>query len=414
MTIGFDASRAFVKHRTGTENYSYQLLRALSEIDKTNSYLIYLRPGQIGKTKKENWPDNFKFSEINLPRFWTQLGLARRTFTDRMDVLFVPSHTLPLIRNPKLKTVITVHDLGAEYLPSFHQLKQVLYLNLMTHYQLKTASKIIAVSKATKEDIVKKVGIESGKIEVIYEGYRELVVGDRKAQDDIERDVLRHYNLQPKTYFLFVGTIQPRKNLERVIRAFAKFLKVEDGGMKVGVEGGKLKMDENKNNLLSSTIKKRSSALHPQLSKSKFKLVLAGQKGWKSDRIYSLPKELGIEDKVVFTGRISDSEAVCLYKNAQALVYPSLFEGFGLPILEAFASGCPVITSNLSSMPEVAVDAAILVDPYSETKIYEAMGEIVKNKEIRSKMIQKGYRRVGEFSWHKCAFKTLKLLKELK
>src|SRR3990167_1162494 len=167
MIIGFDGSRAFNKHKTGTENYSFQLLQHLSKIDTENNYVIYIRPGfEIEK----GWPGNFKFKVLNFKLLWTQVGLALSTFTDKLDVLFVPSHTLPLIRKPGLKTVVTVHDLGAEYLPGLHQLKQVLYLKLMTHYQLKSAEKIIAVSKATKEDLVKKIGIRSGKIKVVYEG----------------------------------------------------------------------------------------------------------------------------------------------------------------------------------------------------------------------------------------------------
>src|SRR3989304_9456219 len=142
MTIGFDGSRAFVKNRSGTENYSYQLLKTILKIDKKNKYINYTK-------------DNLKW-----PRFWTQAGLALKTFTDRLDILFIPAHTLPIIRRPGLKTVVTVHDLGSEYLPSMHQLKQRLYLSFMQKFQLKGATKIIAVSKATKEDLIKKIGID--------------------------------------------------------------------------------------------------------------------------------------------------------------------------------------------------------------------------------------------------------------
>ena len=195
MVIGVDGSRAFGKDRTGTENYSYQLLKALAKIDTENSYLVYVRPSttviakqeaggliplkkgiqnknqmdpqikfeddkkngssgpESGMTSKQSgmtikgWPDNFQFKILDYKRFWTQVGLSLRTFKDNLDILFVPSHTLPIIRNPKIKTVITVHDLGAEYLPKLHQLKQQLYLKYMTHKQLKGATKIIAVSK---------------------------------------------------------------------------------------------------------------------------------------------------------------------------------------------------------------------------------------------------------------------------
>lgn len=372
MTIGFDGSRAFGQGRTGTENYSYQLLKHLSLIDTENQYLIYTRKGQGTRDQGQKWPGNFKFVEIALPRLWTQVGLALRTFIDRVDVLFVPAHTLPLIRRQGLRSVITVHDLGAEFLPAFHQLKQVLYLNLMTHYQLKTATKIIAVSKATKEDIQDRVGVSSEKIEVVYEGVDKNVF--KKLSIDIENHILHQYKLTKNKYFFFIGTIQPRKNLDRLIRAFAEFL--NDGGDKT----------------------------------ASYELVLAGSKGWKSEGIYLLPKELGIEGRVRFIGRVTDEELNGLYGGAAALVYPSLFEGFGLPILEAFSAGCPVITSNLSSMPEIAGNAAVLVDPYNIVGISKAMQELASNDTLRLSLIKKGRLRSEEFSWKYCAVKTLKVL----
>lgn len=317
MVIGFDGSRAFNKDKTGTENYSFQLLKALAKVDeqssrasrtKKNYYIVYLRTQ--GLTLQE-WPRNFHFKIIKWPRFWTQVGLAKQTFQDKLDVLFIPAHTSPLISKPNLKTVVTVHDLGSEYLPSMHQLKQRLYLSFMQKYQLKTATKIIAVSKATKTDLVNRIGINPSKVEVIYEGY------DQNLFQPVRNDVLVN-SLKP--YYLFVGTVQPRKNIERLIKTIDK---IRDK-----------------------------------------KLVIAGSKGWLSDEIYQLPKKLGIERNIKFLGYIPDENLPALYSGAIALVFPSLFEGFGLPILEAQACGCPVVTSNTSSMPEVAGKGAILVDPY--------------------------------------------------
>ena len=402
MIIGIDGSRAFIEGRTGTENYSYQLIRSMSLIDTQNRYLIYLRPvnslgvkgGEAGMgvgVRVEGWPGNFEFKVIGLPRLWTQLGLAFRTFVDPLDVLFVPSHTLPLIRRPGLKTVITVHDLGAEYLPMFHQFKQVLYLKFMTHYQIKTATKVISVSKATKEDLIKRVRLSKEKIEVIYEGVDKTIF--KKIHNDIEKKVLDTFKLKRQGYFLFVGTVQPRKNLERLIRAFAGFL----------IEDERLRMNDSD--------KKESLVVNQQ---SAFKLVLVGNKGWKSDEIYKLPAELGIKDKVRFLGRITDEELVGLYNGAMALTYPSLFEGFGLPIIEAMACECPVITSVVSSMPEVAGDAALLVDPHKEEEITEAMLKIANNDTLRSELIEKGSVRCGSFNWKGVAHRTIDILTEIK
>lgn len=368
MTIGVDGSRAFTKNKTGTENYSYQLLKNIASIDTQNRYLIYIKTNQKKEVDSIKWPGNFEFVEIKLPRLWTQVGLAWRTFIDKIDVLFVPSHTLPLIRPANLKTVITVHDLGAEYLPALHQFKQVLYLRVMTHYQLKTASRIIAVSEATKEDLRRRVGIKNSRIEVIYEGIDNKVF--KKLSNDLLRSILNKYKLQKNKYFFFVGTIQPRKNLERIIKAYARFLQ----------------------------------------DNPDYQLILAGGRGWDSEAIYSLPKELGIEESVRFIGRVTDEDVVGLYNGATALVYPSLFEGFGLPIIEAFACGCPVITSNTSSMPEVAGKAAILVDPYNIEGIYKVMEQLASRDVLRYSLIKKGSLRSKDFDWKVAAEKTLEVI----
>lgn len=401
MLIGFDGSRAFVGGRTGTENYSYQLLKNIALVDQKNDYLIYLRPGQH---PDRSWPVNFRFKTLDYSRLWTQIGLSVATFTDGMDVLFVPSHTLPLIRRPGLRTVITVHDLGAEYLPFTHQLKQILYLKLMTHYQLKTATKIIAVSEATKKDLVKKAGLESEKISVVYEGVDKKVF--RKLPKDILRDVMNKFGLEPGKYFLFVGTIQPRKNIERLIVAFSKFLS------QLHLANGQVLSSKYQVSREKPSAKLASLNTNPLILIPKFKLILVGQKGWKSDQIYNLPKELGIEGQVKFLGRISDTELVALYNGATALTYPSLFEGFGLPILEASACGCPVITSNTSSMPEVAGRAGILVDPLNTEEITEAMLKLHTNDIFRNNLINKGYINLKRFDWEKTAWETVKILIE--
>lgn len=350
MVIGYDGSRAFSLNRTGTENYSYQLIKALAKIDKRNKYLVFVR----NRVLTNEFPDNFHFIIINWSRLWTQGGLAVKTFQQELDVLFIPAHTLPIIRKPGLKIIVTVHDLGSEYLPKMHQLKQRIYLSFIQRYQLKTATKIIAVSKATKEDLVKKVSIDPKKIVVIYEGIdREKFKVDTKAAS------LKHY-------YLFVGTIQPRKNLERLMQAFSNTTGAN--------------------------------------------LVIAGLKGWLSEEIYTLPKKLGIEKRVKFLGRVEDKDLPALYSGALALVFPSLFEGFGLPILEAQACGCPVITSNISSMPEVAGDGALYVNPDSIEDIIRGIREIGG---IREKLIKNGFENVKRFSWEKCAKETLKVLEGL-
>lgn len=399
MNIGFDASRAFIDNRTGTENYSYQLLYNLSKIDRTNNYHIYLRPNsrlsQIASriSEKQNkidiryviydiqteWPQNFHFKTIPFPKLWTQAGLAAETFIDsKVDLLFVPSHTLPIFKKPGLKTVITVHDLGAEFLPGSHQLKQRLYLKMMTQYQLKTATHIIAVSQATKDDLIQKIGIKDDKITVIHEGYDRKLFKAPKTADVFP--VLNKYSLSPKKYFLFVGTIQPRKNLVKLIESYALFLKKTN---------------------------------QQQMSTDLPTLALAGSKGWLSDEIYALPAKLNIENYVKFLGFVPDQDLPVLYNQSQGFLFPSLFEGFGLPILEAFACGCPVLTSNVSSMPEVAGNAAILADPTFKEEITEGIIKLYLDHELASGLIKKGYAQAKKFSWGKAAQETLKVFEQV-
>lgn len=367
MIIGFDGSRAFTKNKTGTENYSFQILKHLSKIDIENSYKVYIRPSVY--IDKKDWPNNFEFIKINMPRLWTQLGLSLRTFVDNLDVLFVPSHTLPLFRKPGLKTVMTIHDLGSEYLPQYHQIKQRLYLSFMIHYQIKTTSHLIAVSEATKKDLIKKIGVKPEKISVVYEG-----VNFTEDKIDSKRYIINNFDTSKNKYLLFVGTIQPRKNLERLIKSYHKFV----------------------------TQQKTDCP----------NLVLAGGKGWLSEEIYNLPKELKIEDKVKFLGYVSDLDLPILYKNAEAFVFPSLFEGFGLPILEAMFYKIPVLTSNTSSLPEVAGDAAILVDPYSQESIYKGLIKI-SDKNDTTKLLIKASEQIKKFDWQKSAKETLEVLKQV-
>lgn len=369
MIIGFDGSRAFEKEATGTENYSWQILKNLISIDTENKYYVYVREGL--KKPDFEFPVNVKIMPIKLPRLWTQLGLASRTFNDPLDVLFVPAHTLPLIRKPDLPTVMVVHDLGAEYLPAMHQVKQQLYLNFITHHQLKTATHLIAVSEATKKDLIGKINIPPSKISIIHEAFEKK--NNTKANID---KTLCKFHLENKPFFLFVGTIQPRKNLMRLIEAFSLFL-----------------------------IESKDNARDCQL-------VIAGKPGWDYQVILDLPAQLGIAKQVKFVGRVNDEELTALYQRAVALTYPSLFEGFGLPILEAYSNDCPVITSNTSSMPEVAGKGAVLVDPTSVNAIMTAMNSLFHDQEQRRNLIRLGQAQLIHFSWKKAAEETLEVLKK--
>jgi glycosyltransferase involved in cell wall biosynthesis len=374
MLIGIDASRAFVKDRTGTENYSYQLIRAIAKIDRKNKYILFTRfptnhfkPGLVyaGDPVLQALPENFTIKNIPLKRLWTQVGLAKELFFNPTDVLFIPAHTLPLIRKPRLKTVVTIHDLGYEYLPQYHKFPHKFYLNKSTEYAVWQSDHLIAVSEATKKDLINKLRCQEKKISVIYEGFdRAKFFPDKSSKTD-------------KPFILFVGTLQPRKNIERLIEAFS---------------------------LVVRSLPSRSNSPKPP------DLVIAGNKGWMYDEILSAPAKFGVLDKVKFLGYTKEDDLPALYSGALVFCLPSLFEGFGLPVLEAMACGCPVIVSKTSSLPEVVGEAGIYVDPLDVSDIAKNLQSLIMNFKLREKLSKKSLEQAKKFSWEKAAKETIGVL----
>ncbi len=386
MTIGFDASRAFIGQRTGTENYSYELLKHLLAIDTENTYRVYLRSGQ-GLENEILQVSNVQIIDIRAQRLWTQAGLAWQVLKNSPDVLFIPAHTLPVIRRPQQKTIVTIHDLGAEYLPQYHQFPQKLYLNRSTEYAVKHATKLIAVSQATKENLIAQLHANPEKISVIYEGYD---ADHFRPQNKEAMQAVQDKHGLTKPYFLFVGTIQPRKNLERLIEAFAymvhHYLENEEVTKDYSVNMRELRNIE---------------------------LVLAGKKGWLSDAIYQAPKKYGVTGRVKFLDYVSHSDMPGLYAGALTFVFPSLYEGFGLPVLEAMACGVPVLTSNTSSLPEVGGQVAFYADPYSVDDLAGKLYMLLSQEKLRHKAKSGGIEHAKQFSWQKCAVETLKVLQSI-
>jgi len=366
MLIGIDASKILISKKTGTENYSSSLIKAISKIDRKNQYLLYLNPDKRVNLLSQ---ENFQEVPFSAKKLWTQYHLAKELFKKTPGVLFVPAHTLPVIRPSKLKTVVTIHDLGAQYLPQYHQR---LYLNKSTEYVLKHADHIIAVSEATKREILNNSSRDDKTVTTIYEGYNEEYFNffKLKSQNLKLKTILNKYNLK-KSYLLFVGTIQPRKNLLRLIQAFA------------------------------------------QVNNSDLDLVFVGKKGWLFEDILKEPQKLGVEEKVKFLDYVQDVDLPYLYYGAKCFVFPSLCEGFGIPLLEAMAVGCPIITSNISSMPEIAGNAAIFVDPFEVKDIKLGIEKIIFNTKLCQDMAKNGLQRVKNFSWEKAAQETVKVFEKV-
>ena len=399
MIIGIDASRAFLPQRTGTENYSYNLIKALTKIDNKqvcslrnkNTYRLYTRAVTSSQSDLIDFPlpENFTVKNISWKRLWTQGGLALETLINPPDILFIPAHTLPLMRELSLsntRTVVTIHDLGYEYLPNYHQLGNFLYLNRSTEWAVRWADALISVSEATRQDLIRKMHCDSNKIKVVYEGidYRRFscragsrFAGEIKSEDKQNIGYIEEASYLKKTYgigctyILYVGTIQPRKNIERLIEAF--FL------------------------------------VNKSISRQCLQLIIVGKPGWMYKDIYLAPKKYRVEGLVKFLNFVSNEDLIKLYRHASVFCLPSLFEGFGLSILEAMASGCPVVTSNSGSLSEIAGDAAVLADPLSSISIASAVDQILTNDSLRSTLIIKGKQLVKLFTWEKTAKRTIEV-----
>lgn len=372
MVIGIDCSRAFVKERTGTENYSYEIIRELLRLpeSRTHHLVLFTRPG----VTIPDWTGVSNVEVVPVPyRFlWTQVGLALTLQQKLIDVLWIPAHTLPIFRPRHLKTVVTIHGLEYRWLPEYKNLLQRWYLPLSTFYAASHATHLIAVSQFTCDQLVTELSTPPEKITVIHEG--ALVSNTHTAKSKMNgRTLPARYGLQNSGYLLTVGTVQPRKNLIALIQAYS----------------------------------------HLKTSYPDLKLVIAGARGWITEDIYREPGRAGVQESVIFTGRVSPLELSELYTHALIYVQASLQEGFGLPVIEAMASGVPVVTSDGGALPEVVGAAGLTVklrDPAFVTNFAAACARIVRDPQLRTRLVRDGRKRAAAFTWSEAARQTLKLL----
>ncbi|MFN2243849.1 MAG: glycosyltransferase family 4 protein [Anaerolineae bacterium] len=371
MLIGIDASRATAAQRTGTETYSLHLIRELLALGKGHRFRLYFnQPPAPGL-----FPDAAEMRVMPFARLWTHARLSREMRTAAPDLLFVPSHVLPLL-HPE-RCVVTIHDLGFYYYPEAHTLSQNLYLRWSTRYNARIATRVIADSIATRNDLLRYYRVPGERIEVVYPGRDEALGPVRDPE--VLQDVRARYGLS-EPYLLYVGTLHPRKNLVRLVQAFSAFTKAMAAG--------------------------------PAKPKAEPQLVLAGQKGWLYEEILNQVRKLDLVDRVVFTGYVPDADLPAVLSGAVAFVFPSLYEGFGLPVLEAMACGTPVICSNVSSLPEVAGEAALQVDPLDVEALAEAIHWVISDAGLRATLVERGYEQVQRFSWQRCASQVLQVLED--
>ena len=363
MTIGIDASRAFLAKRTGIEEYSYQVIKHLRNELADERVALYVRKGHIPDF---DLPKSWRVQTVGWPRLWTQGGLALEMLFHPVDALFVPAHTVPWA-HPK-KTVVTVHGLEYEFCPEAYSRWERLYMRWSIRNSCRWASKVIAVSENTKRDLARRYHVSIEKIAVIHEGVYDFLLKSESRTDDSSSEFLK---LKP--YFLFIGRIEARKNVARMIEAFDRF--------------------------------KRKCGTNHQL-------VLAGKPGYGYEGIANCKLQITNSSDVVELGYVSEEEKWKLLRNAEGFLFPSLYEGFGLPVLEAQSVGAPVLTSNASSLPEVSgADSAVLVDPLSVEDIARGIEKIALDSDFRSAIIESGSKNVTRFGWEACARRVAEMLK---
>lgn len=364
VKIAIDGYEANVVQRLGSSQVAFELLKNLEKIDKRNEYIVLLPDKPLEDLPKER--PGWKYKILKPKQFWTRLALPFYLFTVRSkpDLIFSPTHYIP--RFSPVKRIVTIFDLAFLHFPESFLKKDLWQLTNWTKFSVENADHIVTISNFSKQDITQEYGIDKKKITVAYPGFDDQMYQQIKDVNKIQKIQKKYKTGQ--NYIIYIGTIQPRKNLIRLMEAVSRI--------------------ENLN------------------------LAVVGKQGWKYEEVLETPKKLGIKDKVKFTGFVPTEDLPCLLSGAQAFVLPSLYEGFGIPVMEAMACGTPVIVSNVSSLPEVVGKAGLLVDPYSVDQIEQAIRTIVTDKKLHQKYSRMGLQQAKKFSRDKMAKTVLKVFEE--
>lgn len=382
--ICVDGNEANVTQPVGVSVYTNNILHQFKHYaDHDIRFCVYLRKKPLLHLPREN--QYFRYRIVRGPCMWNRFFLPfalwrdymrqrMRHFLDKRTIWFhsflAPAHYAPPWLPPKCKLVVTIHDLAFLFYPDEFLKKDLYKLTNWTAEAVHQAEHIIAVSEHTKQDIINQYHIAPQHIRTIPNGFASQKL--TSPETSIPWMVINghKYDIETREYILYVGTLQPRKNIKTLLYAFALFHKE-----------------------------------HPEQ-----KLIIAGKKGWMYEDIFSTVKKFKIDHVVHFVGYVNEVDKNKLYAHALAFVLPSLYEGFGFPLLEAFAASCPVICSNTSSLPEVGGDAALYFDPMKPNDLVDRLREIERDFKMRQDMIDKGLNRLRNFSWEKCAEHTLEML----
>ncbi len=369
MRIAVQASDLDHARIDGTRVYLRELLKRFGEIDGADTFTLYHK----GKFNPALTPPKFphyKERTLPFPKAWMQTRFAWEMFQQKPDKLFLPIQAAPTFFPSSVEVTATIHDLAFKRFPETFPFLDRLKLNFMLSTVVRQADKLIAVSESTKRDLLEFFPqLPESKIRVIHHGFDGEFFGVRLSGNEV-MSILRRYQIEEGNYILYVGALQPRKNLVRLIRAFEKMKK-----------------------------KYREA-----------KLVLAGEPAWLSESILETKEKSLYRNDIILTGRVSFEDLRGLYQGARFFAFPSLYEGFGLPLLEAFASGTPVMTANNSSLSEVAGNAAFYCDAMSVDDIALALESLWRDGGLRRELVAHSQERLAYFSWDKCSEETLEYI----
>lgn len=379
--ILIDGNEANVDKTVGVSVYTSNLLSQFKRYASHDiRFLVYLRENPKLHLPRENqyfrykvvwgpfmWLRLFLPLQMRIDYMWQRLRKVMKLSNIRFHAFFAPSHYSPPWIPPNCRLVVTIHDLAYEFFPDEFLKKDLFKLHHWTIESVTKAHDIIAVSSHTRADIVKMYHIPEEMIHTIPNGLTPFKTTTPKQNMLIQG---HDYKLVPYHYILYVGTLQPRKNLTTLVYAFALFHK------------------ENPD----------------------YKLVIAGKKGWLYKEIFSLVHKLKLEDVVHIVGYVNELEKYHLYHKAFCFVMPSLYEGFGIPMLEAFSASCPVIASNASALPEVGGTAALYFEPKNANSLLDKLRMLEKDLKLRNELVERGEARARKFSWEYCAENTLEIL----
>lgn len=356
MNIAIDGYEANVQDRVGIGRYAHEILAHMSQLATPHVFRVYLPHVPLSDMPAET--DRWKYCIAGPQKLWTFVGLPLALTLDqpRADVVFSPTHYIPRwISAPR---VMAIMDLSYLEFPHMFRPRDLHQLVHWTGYSVRHARTILTISQYSKRAIMNAYGVPERRIIVTYPG---LTMPITQTNGNDQGD-----------YILSVGTLQPRKNFARLIEAFA-----------------------------------RIAPKYPGL-----KLIIVGKKGWMYDEILRAPKRYGIEEKIEFLEYVTESELPSLYRNAQVFALPSLYEGFGLPVLEAMYYGCPIVVSRTSSLPEIAGEAGIYVNPEDVENISDGLVQALdgRGNEKRAKAAKV---QIAKFTWEKAAKQTLKVLEKV-